>query len=294
MLNHLSPQGTRPGRAVVLGAAGFVGNAIARRLERDGVSVLRLTRREIDLLAPDAGERLSAQLRPGDVFVAVAALAPCKNADMLRDNMILAAAMVKAAAHADLAQVVNISSDAIYADSAEPLTERSVAAPDTLHGVMHLAREVMFRSEIKAPLVMLRPTLIYGAGDPHNGYGPNRFRRLAAKGEPIVLFGKGEERRDHVLIDDVAELAARAIYHRSTGALNVATGVVTSFRDIAEAVVRLSGRAVPIQETPRVGPMPHNGYRPFDPGGCRAAFADFAFVSLAEGLARAQSEEARR
>ena len=119
-----------------------------------------------------------------------------------------------------------------------------MTAPESLHGVMHLAREIMFRSEIAAPLVTLRPTLIYGAGDPHNGYGPNRFRRLAAKGEPIVLFGKGEERRDHVLIDDVAELAARVIYRRSTGALNVATGVVTGFRDIAEAVVALSGRAV--------------------------------------------------
>ena len=47
-------------------------------------------------------------------------------------------------------------------------------------------------------LAILRPTLIYGAGDPHNGYGPNRFRRLAATGKPIILFGEGEERRDHV------------------------------------------------------------------------------------------------
>ncbi len=137
----------------------------------------------------------------------------------------------------------------------------------------------------------LRPSLIYGAGDPHNGYGPNRFRRLAAKGEPIVLFGKGEERRDHVLIDDVAELAARVIYRRSTGALNAATGVVSSFRDIAEAVVTLSGRAVPIKETPRSGPMPHNGYRAFDIAACRAAFPDFSFVPLVEGLARAQRAE---
>jgi hypothetical protein len=28
-------------------------------------------------------------------------------------------------------------------------------------------------------------------GDPHNGYGPNRFRRLAAAGQEIVLFGEG-------------------------------------------------------------------------------------------------------
>jgi UDP-glucose 4-epimerase len=41
----------------------------------------------------------------------------------------------------------------------------------------------------------VRSTLIYGEGDPHNGHGPNRFRRLAAAGQEIVLFGEGEERR---------------------------------------------------------------------------------------------------
>jgi nucleoside-diphosphate-sugar epimerase len=48
-------------------------------------------------------------------------------------------------------------------------------------------------------------------GDPHNGYGPNRFRRLAAAGQEIVLFGGGEERRDHVLVDDVARDASRPL-----------------------------------------------------------------------------------
>ena len=103
----------------------------------------------------------------------------------------------------------------------------------SLHGVMHLAREIMFTSEVKAPLAILRPTLIYGAADPHNGYGPNRFWRLARSREPIRLFGKGEERRDHMSIDDVAELTTCVIYQRSAGALNIATGTGTSFREIA-------------------------------------------------------------
>jgi UDP-glucose 4-epimerase len=292
MLKHGNAAPVPPKRVVVMGAGGFVGNAIAARLERDGVSVLRLGRHDIDLLAPGAADQLTEQLRPEDVFVAVSALAPCRNAEMLRDNMVMATAMVRAAGSVPLAQVVNISSDAVYADSPDPLTEASVRAPETLHGVMHLARELMFAAEVKAPLAILRPTLIYGAADPHNGYGPNRFRRLAERGEPIVLFCKGEERRDHVLVDDVAELAARVIHRRSSGALNVATGAVASFREIAEIVVRISGRAVPIQETPRSGPMPHNGYRPFDPAGCCAAFPDFRYVNLSEGLSRVHADTA--
>jgi nucleoside-diphosphate-sugar epimerase len=156
---------------------------------------------------------------------------------------------------------------------------------------MHLAREVMFGSELGAPLANLRPSLLYGARDPHNGYGPNRFRRLAACGEDIVLFGEGEERRDHVFIDDVAEIAARVLLHRSRGALNVATGEVHSFREIAEKVVRLSGKPVTIKSSPRIGPMPHNGYRPFDASACRAAFPDFQFTAIGRGLLLAQTAE---
>jgi nucleoside-diphosphate-sugar epimerase len=153
-----------------------------------------------------------------------------------------------------------------------------------MHGTMHLARELMLKATVKAPLAVVRSTLIYGEGDPHNGYGPNRFRRLAAAGQEIVLFGEGEERRDHVLIDDVAEIVCRVIEHRSRGTLNIATGEVYSFRDIAERIAAMAKPVVAVRGTPRQGEMPHGGYRPFDIAACRRAFPDFRYTSLADGL----------
>jgi nucleoside-diphosphate-sugar epimerase len=276
MLEHLNSSPQKPTRVVVIGAAGFVGGAVAARLEQDAVPVLRISRREVDLLAADAAEKLSKIVKPGDSVVAAAAKAPVKDSAMLVENMIMARAMVRAVA--SVAHIVNISSDAVYADSDKSLSESSCAEPGSLHGAMHLAREVMFRAEIKAPLAILRPSLLYGAADPHNGYGPNRFRRLAAEGKEIVLFGEGEERRDHVYIGDVAELVARVLYRRSTGVLNIATGTVHSFRDIA---LKFSSK---VKGSPRSGPMPHNGYRPFDPAATRKAFPDFRYTPLDQGL----------
>lgn len=289
MLEHLNAQPKAPPRVVIMGAKGFVGGAIAARLARDGIPLLALGRPQLDLLAAGAAEKLAPLLKPNDAFVAVSALAPCKDSAMLVQNMIMVRAMVQALAKAPVAHVLNISSDAVYADSDDPLTETSCAEPGSLHGAMHLAREVMFRAEARSPLAILRPSLLYGASDPHNGYGPNRFRRLAAKGETITLFGEGEERRDHVFIDDVGELVVRVLLRKSQGILNIATGHVHSFRDIAEKVVRLSGKSVVIKVTPRSGPMPHNGYRPFDIAGCRSAFPDFKFTLLDKGLARANA-----
>lgn len=295
MLTHLQAPPTPPSRLVVIGSGGFIGGAIAGRAERAGCPVLRVTRREADLLAPDAAGQLAALLREGDTVVTAAAMAPCKTAGQLRDNLTLAMAMAEAFRLTAPAHVVNIGSDAVFADGPLPLTEASPKAPDSYHGVMHLAREVLFRTEIQAPLATLRPTLVYGAGDPHDGYGPNRFRRLANRGEPIRLFGEGEERRDHVSVDDVAELAWNVVLHRSTGNLNIATGTVTSFRDVAELAVELAveagGRPVAIAGSPRSGPMPHNGYRPFDVSAVVQAFPGFQFTPLRDGMADAQRLE---
>jgi UDP-glucose 4-epimerase len=287
-LTHLNRTPSPAARTVVIGAGGFVGRAIADRLKVQRADVLALTRREVDLLAADAAQKLAALLRPGDAVVAAAARAPCKDMTMLIDNMVMAKAMLTAIAKVPVSHVVNISSDAVYPDEPVPLSEKVPAAPTTLHGVMHLAREIAFTSEIKAPLAVLRPSLLYGADDPHNGYGPNRFRRQANAGENIILFGEGEERRDHVLIDDLAEITVRVLAHRSTGFLNVATGTVHSFRSIAEKAIDLAGSKSAIAGRPRSGPMPHNGYRPFDIAAARSAFPDFSYTSLSEGMGKAQ------
>jgi UDP-glucose 4-epimerase len=287
-LEHSHRKPLKPPRVVVVGAGGFVGGAIARQLARDGVPVHGLTRKEVDLLADGAAARLAAELHADDSVAFVSALAPARTAALLMQNLRMAEAVGQAIAAKPVAHVVYISSDAVYADDANPVTERSCCQPSTLHGMMHAARELMLKTEVKAPLAVLRPSLLYGARDPHNGYGPNRFRRLAEKGETITLFGEGEEQRDHILIDDVARLAALVFAHRSRGVLNVATGTSTSFREVAQKVVSLAGGRIEIRGTPRQNPITH---RHFDITDCLKAFPQFRYTPLNEGLARAMQPE---
>jgi len=286
MLTHLKKKPSIPKRVVVIGAGGFVGNAACKKLKAAGVECLALSRKEVDLLAVDAVQTLSAMLRTGDALLITSAIAPCKNREMLIDNIRMMNVMCDVIENAEkLQQVVYISSDAVYNDSHEPLTENSLVSPDNLHGIMHITREAMLRNACdEIPLALLRPTLIYGTDDPHNGYGPNRFYRQARSGEDIVLFGEGEERRDHVLIDDVAELICRVFLHQSHGTLNIATGEVISFRKIAEMTADHVKLSVVVKGSPRQGAMPHGGYRPFNISACKMAFTDFNYVSFERGL----------
>jgi nucleoside-diphosphate-sugar epimerase len=205
---------------------------------------------------------------------------------MLRENLVMGEAVCEALKAKPVAHVVYISSDAVYKDSPGPLDEASCAEPGSLHGLMHLAREVGLKNYYSGPIAIVRPTLVYGLRDPHNGYGPNRFRRLAAEGKEIVLFGEGEERRDHVDVEDVASLVRKMILRKSTGIANAVSGEVVSFRELAEfAASEFSPRA-PVKGSPRSGPMPHNGYRPFKPSAALQAFPGFRFKGWREGLGR--------
>lgn len=291
MLEHLNAAPARPARVVIVGAGGFVGSTVRKQLEREHIPLLALTRKELNLLQDGADKKLASMLQPADSVLMVSAITPAKTNAVLMENLTMMAAACAALAARDVAHVVHISSDAVYADDQNPVTEHSYCAPSTLHGIMHATRELMVKSAIRAPLGILRPTLIYGAADPHGGYGPNRFRRQADGGQPIEIFGDGEEMRDHVLVDDVASLALLMLTHGSRGALNAVTGVSTSFHDIAHNVAKLHGGTV--RSVPRPGPRPHLLHRFFDITNCHKAFPNFRFTPLAEGLARAHRESRR-
>jgi len=290
MLKHLAAPDSALGRMVIIGANSFIGRALSVRLAEEKTSILSLGRIDVDLCAENSSAKLAKLLEPADTVVAISAKAPCRNVDDFFENAKITRCLTKALEMQPVSHLVNISSDAVYPDEPLPLQEKISAAPGSLHGAMHIAREIALKG-LGLPLAILRPTLIYGASDPHNGYGPNQFRRKANIGEPIILFGEGEERRDHVDVEDVAELITRVLLARSTGTLNIATGTVTSFRDIAEKATTLSGKSVEISGSPRLSPMPHNGYRPFDPTATFEAFPDFTYTTLQEGMEKAQKLE---
>jgi nucleoside-diphosphate-sugar epimerase len=273
-----------PSRVVVLGSGGFIGSAIYRRIQRGGISTLGLGRAQLDLLGPQAVDKLVEILNENDTLVFVSAKAPCRDLAMLIENTLMAKSVCNAIKLRPVSHVVYISSDAVYKDSTNALTEASCAEPGAIHGVMHLMREVALRQDYAGPLAIVRPTLVYGLDDPHNGYGPNRFRRLAAEGKDILLFGEGEERRDHVDVEDVAELVYLIALHRCSGIANAVSGEVVSFRDLAEhAAAAFKGNAK-VKCAPRNGPMPHNGFRSFDKTAIIQAFPSLRFKGWREGL----------
>ena len=284
MLKHNASAKRIPKRVVVMGAGGFIGASLVKALKASKIHFLALTSEKLNLFDSDASDRLADILNSDDTLIVISAIAPCKNNEMLFQNILMMKAVCEAIEKQQPKHLIYLSSDAVYADSADPLTETSSAEPGSLHGVMHLSREIMLKQVCNVPMAILRPSLIYGAEDTHNGYGPNQFLRVALAGKEITLFGEGEEQRDHVYIEDVVNILLLVILYCSEGVINVATGSVVSFRKIAQMVSEYFNPNIIINTIPRVGPMPHNGYRPFDPVACLTAFPEFSYTTFANGL----------
>ena len=286
MLKHTLESPARPARVVILGASGFVGRYLAEQLAADKVEVLGLTSKDLDLASRDASQKLGGILRKDDVLVFASCITRDKGDDLpvFVKNMIMAEQVGLCVEKAGCAQVVYLSSDAVYKDGISPVREDSECGPAGLYPMAQYAREAMIThstAKAKVPLAILRLCAVYGKGDSHNGYGPNRFARMAAEKGKITLFGEGEETRDHIFVKDVCRVIALCVSHRSTGVLNVVTGKAVSFMEAAQAVVQAKNGAVTIEVTPRKSPITH---RHFDNAALIKAFPTFAFTELLQGV----------
>jgi UDP-glucose 4-epimerase len=282
-LSHLYDVPRKPARLVVLGAGGFLGRRLLEASAAAGIEAAALGASDIDLTDASAPARLAQYLHAKDAVVFLAALTPDKGRDSgtLMRNLVMARAVVEATRGLDIAQLVYASSDAVYSFADALICEETPAVPLDLYGAMHRTRELMLAAEANAPLAILRVTAVYGAGDTHNSYGPNRFLRQALKDGRIPLFGGGEETRDHLHVDDAVDLFLEVVTHASTGLLNLATGKSESFRAVAEMIAAVAPRPIEIAPSARQNPVTH---RHFDTTELLRAFRGARFKPLAEGL----------
>ena len=69
MLHHHNTVQPHPQRTIILGAGGFIGGAILRKLGGASERCLGLARKELDLLDDEAGAKLAKLLRADDALV---------------------------------------------------------------------------------------------------------------------------------------------------------------------------------------------------------------------------------
>jgi len=277
-------------RVVILGSSGIISINLQEEMKKRSINTLTIGRSTINLKNHNARKLLNRKIKNGDTIVFIAAEAPVKSFKMLINNLKICNNVCNSLQNKKIFHLVYISSDAVYADIKEKITENSKTLPLSLHGLMHLTRESILRSKFNKILCILRPTLICGMGDSHNGYGPNRFIKCALKKKPIKIFGNGEERRDHIFVDDLTKIIVKCIEMKGLGTLNLASGKVHSFKYLARLIINLSKKKSKLIKIKRTGPMPHNGYRPFNIQLLKDNFKDIKMTPITLGIKKYLTE----
>lgn len=286
MLVHRNPTPQPPSRVVVLGSHGFIASRLIRTLPSKGIASRAVASAEVDLTARSAGAKLPRILMSADALVVTSALTPehGRDRDTFLKNVAMIDTLCAALQHAPCTHVIYLSSDSVYDSRVEMVDEDTPCESNDLYALAHMAREKLLEDACRTagvPLAIIRPCAVYGAGDTHNSYGPNRFLRTARGEGRIVLFGEGEEERDHIYIDDVIRIIHMSLLRASTGVINAVSGTAVSFHEVAYKIVAALGIPVRIETTPRKVPITH---KHFQAAALHEAFPGYVTASLDQGI----------
>lgn len=291
-------------RVLITGAAGFLGRHFTARLFDDGHVVA-----PADIAEPYQLDalRMFEYMRDEryDLVLHLAAVSPHRAAIDGRalavgaGNLALDAAMFEWAARTKPGRVVYLSSSAAYPVSLQcdcdplwRLREENVrldapnhGTPDAIYGWVKLTGERLadaYRATGGA-VTVVRPFSGYGE-DQSSQFPFGAFRdRAAAREDPFVIWGDGEQVRDFVHVDDVVSAVLAAVDQGADGPLNICTGVGTSMRELAELFTATAGYRPAFELHPE---QPSGvAYRVGDPSRLHEIYTPR--VSLAEGVKRA-------
>ncbi|MFM9442618.1 NAD-dependent epimerase/dehydratase family protein [Streptomyces acidiscabies] len=278
-----------PRRAVVTGAAGFIGSHLALALVRSGATVIGVDRR------PPATDKVAAaNLTPlhgirGYTHV-TADLTTCAIDPLLVEadavfhlagipgvrpswgpqfteyvtcNVLATQRLLNSATRMRVPRLVVASSSSVYGTSpGGPSTESNLPHPMSPYAVSKLAEEQLClahasRSTSPTRVIALRYFTVYGPRQRADMF-THRVLTAALTGEPLPLYGTGHQRRDLTYVDDtVAATLAAATAPDAHGVINVGTGTSTSLLEIITTARHLTGRDIDVRPgTERDGDVP--------------------------------------
>ena len=138
--------------------------------------------------------------------------------------------------------------------------------------------------------ICLRYFNVYGLNQRYDAYGNviPIFAHLLLRGNPLTIYGDGEQTRDFVNVRDVARANILAARTRGlSGAFNVASGEALTINQLVELMRQASGTDVTVEYgPPRKGDVRHSRA---DISAARVAFGYGPSIELVEGLAEYMS-----
>lgn len=255
-------------KALVTGAAGFIGSHVAKHLLNDGMQVVALD----DLSGgfrdnvPETAEWIQGSVTDYGLLEALfeteqfdyvfhlAAYAAEGLSHFIRrynysNNLIGSVNLISLSVLHQIKCFVFTSSIAVYGTNQLPMTEELIPQPEDPYGVSKYAVELDLaaaRHQFDLDYVVFRPHNVYGE---HQNIGDKYrnvigiFMNQVLLGKPLTIFGDGEQTRAFSHIDDVAPVIARSVLNPDAygEVFNVGGDQPYTINELAQVVCEVMG-----------------------------------------------------
>lgn len=144
------------------------------------------------------------------------------------------------------------SSIDVYGTPGEIITEQTLPNPSTYYGASKLASENFLKVYCRkknVKLAILRPTQVYGPRDSSTKLIPSCIRKVLTS-KPVTIYGKGEDLRDYIYVEDAAEAFVKAAINTVGGTFNIATGKSYRIIDVAENIKKAANCCITSEFVP--------------------------------------------
>ncbi len=308
-MKSLAAEGNAQRRVLVTGGAGFIGSHVVDLLVEQGHSVavvdnLSTGRREnvnpraefflADIGSPDLAAVFDAARPQAVVHLAAQASVPVSVSDPIRDaavNILGSVNLLQQCARTRVEKFVYVSTGgALYGEPQYlPCDEGHPIRPLSPYGVSkHTVEHYLhfYRQVHGLAYTVLRLANVYGPRqDPFGEAGVVAiFTQRMLDGEPVVIYGSGEQERDFVFVMDCARAAVLALSRGDGEAYNIGCGRGTTVNALFAMMKSLTGYALEPRYDP---PRPGDVFRSFlNADKARRELGWEPSVSLEEGLRR--------
>ena len=145
-------------------------------------------------------------------------------------------------AHTRDTHVIFPSAASIYGNSSVVHPEDDIPCPRDVYGMAKLASERILNAAT-ANLTIMRISPSYGKYESLKGDHASvitLFAKSILAGKRPVIYGRGDQKRDFIYVQDVVDIMLEAAYEKKMGLYNVGTGLTYS---LAEVAAKIAGAA---------------------------------------------------
>ncbi len=265
-------------RALVTGAAGFIGSHVCRTLLRGGWTVTGIDGFTDSYDPVEKLMRAASLARLAGMKLAVGNLADMEldthldgvevvfhlagragvrasfssEALYMRDNVVATERLLRAARRGGVRRLIYASSSSVYGDGEVPFHEDAPLSPISPYGKSKLEAERVCLDTGGRDLetTALRYFTVFGPGQ-RPDMGLRLFAEAALTGGRITLLGDGTQRRDFTYVTDVVSATVAAADSPVSGlAINVGGGCAVSIAEVLDLLARLTGSRLQVDRQP--------------------------------------------